>query len=147
MKELKGLLHTDLMQAMRAQNEIAREVTRSLIAAFDNERIAKGRDLTNDECVAVFKRAHKQRVEAAEQYRKIGANGHAEKEEAEAKIILAYLPQMIQPEEYEPYITKMILEAPEGTQITNMLMGHLKQKWGARIDMRAARAYIDSLKA
>ena len=57
---------------------------RMLIAALKNERIAKMRDLKEEETIAVLQRELKRRVEAAELYRKGEKQEMAEKEEREA---------------------------------------------------------------
>jgi len=93
---MQDKIRAELTEAMKARDAGKMSVLRGLIASFTNELIAKSRkpddNLTDDEVIAVIKRAVKQRKDSIEQFRKGGREDLAAKEEAELKILETYLP-------------------------------------------------------
>ena len=98
-------LKDELLVAMRAKDTVRLNVIRSLLAAFTNELVAKGRkpqeELTEEEALAVIKRAGKQRKDSIEQFRKGWREDLAATEETELSIIEGYLPAQMSREEIE----------------------------------------------
>ena len=80
-----------------------------LQAALKNEQIDKGRDLEDDEALAVISRAAKQRNEAIEQYDKAGRPELADKERGELEILSAYLPKQLGEAEIEAIVRETIV--------------------------------------
>jgi uncharacterized protein YqeY len=62
----------------------------------------------SDDELAVLRREHKRRLEAAAQFRGAGRGELADKEEAEAELIAAYLPGELSDEELEAIIAEAI---------------------------------------
>lgn len=92
-----------IKDAMRAKDELRKEVLRGILTAFVNELVAKRRTpqeiLGDDDCVAVLKRLVKQRKDSAEQFTTGGRPELAEKEMKELAIIEEFLPTMMSREE------------------------------------------------
>lgn len=88
-------IDADLIQAMRDKDELKRDTLRMVVSAFKNRRIELQEDLSEDEHVAMIRRAVKQRHEAAAEYTKGARAELADKEAAEAKILEVYLPQQL----------------------------------------------------
>ena len=90
-------MNDDLKEAMKARDALKISVLRMTLSEVKNARIDKGKDesLTEDEVVQVLRRAVKKREEAVEQYRPAGRADLADKEEQEAVILRAYLPQSL----------------------------------------------------
>ena len=84
--------------AMKAKDDLRVQTLRGALAAFTNELVAKSRkpteELDDKDAVVVLKRLSKQRKDSAEQFEKGNRPELAAKENAELKIIEAYLPQM-----------------------------------------------------
>jgi uncharacterized protein YqeY len=91
-------MNDDLKEAMKARDAFKISVLRMTLSEVKNARIEKGKDetLTEDEVVQVLRRAVKKREEAVEQYRPAGRADLADKEEQEAVILRAYLPQSLE---------------------------------------------------
>lgn len=85
-----------IKDAMRAKDELRKEVLRGILTAFVNELVAHRRTpqemLEDDGCFSVLKRLVKQRKDAAEQFEKGGRPELAEKENKELLIIEEFLP-------------------------------------------------------
>ena len=92
-----------IKDAMRAKDELRKEVLRGILTAFVNELVAKRRTpqeiLGDDDCVAVLKRLVKQRKDSAEQFTSGGRPELAEKEIKELAIIEEFLPALMPREE------------------------------------------------
>lgn len=84
-----------MRDAMRARDEQRTLTLRSAMAAAHNQRIAKGRDLTDDEVIEVLGRQVKQRRESIAMFRDAGREAMAAAEEAEAAILAEFLPQQL----------------------------------------------------
>ena len=61
-------LQADLKDAMRGGDTVARDSLRMCIAALKNQRIENGKDLSEDEALAVVAKQVKTRQESLEQY-------------------------------------------------------------------------------
>lgn len=89
-------IDTQIPEAMRAKDSARLSALRNLKAAFANELLALRRatteTLTDDEALAVIRRLVKQRKDSIEQFRKGGREEMAKEEEAESKILEAFLP-------------------------------------------------------
>jgi len=112
----------ELAEAMKSKEEgreLLVSVLRMIKAAVKNAEIAKrgtGKELTNDDVVAVLSSMVKQRRESVEQYSNVNRKDLADKETREVEIIQKYLPQQLTPEELESLIRSSI----EETGVTGM---------------------------
>ena len=88
-------VESDLTAAMKAQDREKVSTLRLLLAELKNERIKRRADLDEAAFVAVTRRAIRQREEAAEQYRSGGRPELADREDREAALLAAYLPQQV----------------------------------------------------
>ncbi len=101
------MLHLQIKEqikdAMRAKDELRKEVLRGILTAFVNELVATRRTpqeiLEDEHCFAVLKRLVKQRKDSAEQFEKGGRPELAEKEKKELLIIEEFLPKNMSREE------------------------------------------------
>src|SRR4029079_11019900 len=95
---LHETIKKQIIDAMRAKDEVKLTTLRGLSAAFSNELIAKGSPenfLPDESTLVLIKRSVKQHKDSIEQFEKGGRNDLVEKEKAELKILETYLPQMM----------------------------------------------------
>jgi uncharacterized protein YqeY len=99
---LQEQLTAQLKDAMRARDTLRTSVIRSMLAAFTNELVAKGRKpqgtLADDEAIAVIRRLAKQRTESIEQFKRGNRPDLADKEAAEFAMLETYLPAQMDEE-------------------------------------------------
>jgi len=100
----------DLVAAMKAHEELKLSVLRMMKAALVNKRIELGKALENAEAMTVLRTLVKQRHESVEAYRKGGRNDLADKEEAEIKIVEAYLPAAASDVEIDAAVAEAMAE-------------------------------------
>jgi uncharacterized protein len=102
---LQTQIREDLKTAMKARDQVRVDTLRGAITAFTNELVAKGKKPTEEiadaDAITVLKRLAKQRKDSIEQFTKGGRQELADKENAELKVIEAYLPQTASREDIE----------------------------------------------
>lgn len=100
---LQAQIKEEIKNAMRAKNELRKEVLRGILTAFVNELVAMRRTpqetLEDDAALIVLKRLLKQRKDSFVQFTSGGRPELAEKEAAEMKIIEEFLPATMSREE------------------------------------------------
>jgi uncharacterized protein len=117
---LSDNIQKQIGDAMKARDEVRLSTLRMLSSALNYEKIAKQRDLSDEEELAVVKREAKKRLDAIEAY------GNAEgkhlnqqvqtveerkkKEEEELAILKEYLPEEIADDELEKYVEEAIAQ-------------------------------------
>ena len=135
----------DLRAALKAQHRQRLAVLRLLKAAIDRERIDSGREPDDAGVVAVLRRAHRQRQEAAKMLADGGAQADSERELAEAAIIDEYLPQMMGEDEIAGHVDAAIEQAgAAGPADMGKVMGLLKQQLAGRADMKQVSETVRS---
>lgn len=122
---------------MRNKDTLKLEVLRGLKSLATHELTTHGKtpqdELTDEEMLALVRRAVKQRKDAAEQFRSGGRVDLAEKEEAELVILEVYLPQLMSKDEIRPVVEKKAgeLGATDKSSMGKLIgavMGELKGK-------------------
>jgi uncharacterized protein len=145
-------LKKSIPDAMRAHDAVRLQTLRSLVTAMTNEVVAKKRKpdefLTDEEALAVLKRAANQRKDSIEQFTKGGRPELAEPEQAELAIIESFLPSMMSREEIETIVKAKMAEMgistkAEAGKFTGTLMKELK----GQADGADVKAVVDSLLA
>ncbi|HEX2254328.1 MAG TPA: GatB/YqeY domain-containing protein [Thermoanaerobaculia bacterium] len=135
-------IETDLKQALKAGDKERLSTLRMLLTEINNERIRHGGEVDETGFVAVVRKAIKQRHEAAEQFRKGGREESAAKEEREAAVLGAYLPQQASDEE----IRAAIVELCDAEDLTGKAaIGRLMQQMLARFGTRADGATVNRI--
>ncbi len=105
----------DLVAALKAQEALKLSVLRMMKAALMNKKVELGKAVDDPEAVAVLRTLAKQRRESVEAFRKGGRDDLADKEEAEIKIVEAYLPAAASEEEIDAAVAAAIAETGAST--------------------------------
>lgn len=97
-EQLEAQLGEDMKSAMRAKDQLRLDAVRSIRAALTTEKTSAANQgsLTDAQGVAVLQRLKKQRLEAAEIFRKQDRSDLAEVEEAQLAVIQGYLPAALE---------------------------------------------------
>ena len=103
-------IQTDLVAAMKAHDEARLSAVRMIKAALKKHEIDAMKPLDEATEQQVLKSLVKQRIDAAEMFRKGGREELAAKEEAERKLIESYLPAGASAEEVDAAIEAAIVE-------------------------------------
>ena len=130
-------LESAMRDSMRARDEQRTVTLRMAMAAAHNQRIARGRDLTDEEVVDVVVRQVKQRRESIELYRAGGREDRAAEEEAEAAILAEFLPEQMGEDEVESLVRAAVAETgASGPGDLGRVMGRVSPQTKGRADGR-----------
>lgn len=128
-------IKNDIKEAMRAHDPIRLDTLRGLSAAFTNELVKKAgaTSLSDEEVIAIIRRAVKQRRDSIEQFEKGGRKDLADKEKAELAILESYLPKLMSREEIEKFVKEkitggMAFDKKKAGQFMGAVMKELKGK-------------------
>jgi len=134
---LQSRLEAAARDAMRARDERRTTTLRMALAAAHNQRIARGRELTDEEVTEVIGREVKQRRESIEIYRGAGREDRAASEEAEVAILAEFLPEQLSDVEIETLARAAIGETDaSGPADIGKVMGRVTPETKGRADGR-----------
>ncbi len=144
-------IHEDIKagikDAMKAKDEVRLRTLRSLTTAMTNEVVAKKRKpdefLTDEEALAVLKRASNQRKDSIEQFTKGGRPELAEPEALELSVIESFLPAQMSREQIEVVVKAKRAELPDAN--VGMLTGAVMKELKGQADGALVKEIIDSL--
>ena len=103
-------IQKDLVEAMRAKDELRLSVLRGIKSAMKLKEVEKIRALEEPECIQILQTLVKQRKESIEQFTKGNRPELAAKETKELAIIESYLPPGASEAEMDAAITRAIAE-------------------------------------
>lgn len=103
MAQIQTQIREELVKAMKSKSEPRLTVMRGLVTAFTNELVALKRtpqsELSDEEALAVIRRAVKQRKDSVEQFEQGKRHDLAQAEREELVILQVFVPQMMSKEE------------------------------------------------
>lgn len=128
-------MRSDMVAAMKAKDELRLTVLRGLLTLVTQELTATKRTprdtLSDDDMLALMRRALKQRREAAAQFRTGGRDDLAEREDAEASVLESYLPAQLSEDEVRAVVLRLkeehgITDKTAAGKLTGAVMSELK---------------------
>ena len=143
-------IKSSIPDAMRAKDEVRLRTVRSLVTMMTNEVVAKKRKpdefLTDEEALAVLKRAANQRKDSIEQFTQAGRPELAEPELAELAIINSYLPTLMSRDEIAKVVAEKLAElGPIDKSGAGKFMGLIMKELAGKADGPDVKAVIDEL--
>lgn len=128
---LKTQTEENIKQSLKAGQKEELSALRMLLAAVKNEEIAKQREATDEDVIAVVQRQIKQRKESAEIYEKAGREELSSKERAEIEVLSKFLPQQLSEDELRNVVQEVISTLPENEKnnfgkVMGMVMAKVK---------------------
>jgi uncharacterized protein len=100
----------DMVAAMKSREEARLSALRMIKAALMKAKVDSPKPLDEAAEMQILKQLIKQRIDAADMFRKAGRNEQADKEEAERALIEAYLPATASEAELDAAIEASISE-------------------------------------
>ncbi|MDT2808092.1 GatB/YqeY domain-containing protein [Vagococcus lutrae] len=143
---LLAILNNDIKQAMREKDKETLGVLRLMKAAIQNAGIESGRELTEEEELAIVIKEAKQRRDSLKEFEAAGRDDLVEKGHHELSIVERYLPEQLSEDE----LTEMIEKTMKEANITSMkefgkLMGILMPKVKGKADGNQVNQIVKSL--
>ena len=136
-------INEDLKSAMKSGDKTALSVLRMLKSDFKYKQIELGRDLAEDDMLAVLASSAKKRRDAIEGFEKGGRSDLVAKEKAELEVLNGYLPQQMSAEELEKIVAEVIAETGASTpKDIGLVMKQLMPKVKGRTDGRKVNEVV-----
>ena len=145
---LEQQIQNDIMEAMKAKDQVRLNAVRSVKSAILLAKTAEGAsgELTDGDIVKLIQKLAKQRKEAAEQYVAAGRQELADNELAEADVLAAYLPKQLSPAELEAKLREIIAEVgASAPSDMGKVMGVATKRLAGLADGKAISAVVRSL--
>jgi uncharacterized protein len=139
-------IQKDMVEAMKAKDELRLNTVRMIKTALKKHEVDSMKPLDEATEMQVMNTLMKQRREAADLYRKGGRSDLADKEEAELKLVEAYLPSAPTEDELSAAIDAALAEtgATEAKQMGIVMKAAQAKLAGKRIDGRALSEKVKS---
>ena len=131
MSALLQRVQADALAARKTQDKLRSLVLGTLLAEVKNRELEGTRALTDDDVVEVVRKAVKKRKEAVDAFTKGGRDELAAREAEEARLLEAYLPPAVDPEEIRQAVRAAIAA---GATAIGPLMGRVAPQFKGRAD-------------
>lgn len=143
---LKARLNDDIKSAMRARETIRLSTLRFLQAAIKSREIDSQTELNDNDIQSIIEKQVKQRRESIAAFEQAGRTEHAEKEQAELRILQEYLPAQANEQEIQATITAALEDAQtkgiQGPALMGAVMSAVRSKLAGRADMAAVAVQV-----
>lgn len=109
---LETQIQKDIMEAMKAKDQVRLSAVRSIKSAILLAKTAEGgsKELQDSDIIKLIQKLAKQRRESAEQYTAAGRKELADNELAEEAVLNSYLPKMLSEAEVEDRLKEIIAQ-------------------------------------
>ena len=147
---IQQTIKDQIKEAMRAKDSVKLNVVKGLSAAFTNELVKLGKmpqdELSDEDALAVIRRAVKQRKDSIDQFVSGGRPELAEDEKAELAVLETYLPAMMSKEDVMTIAkAKMAEMGAVDKSKAGMFMGTLMKDLKGKADGDVVKAVVDEL--
>lgn len=137
--ELTSRIRADLNQARKLRDKERTLVLSTVLADVRNQEIASEGELEEADVVQVLAKAIKQRRDAAEQMRAGGREDLAQREDAQADTLQAYLPAGLSEDEVRAMVREIVAG---GAVQMGAVMGQLMPRIRGRFDGKEANRIV-----
>jgi hypothetical protein len=137
-------LQEDMKQAQKSKDVLKLSTIRMIRSSVSYLQIEKGRELTDDEVLAVITKEAKQRRESIEAAKNVGRNDIAEQESSELDILKQYLPEQLSEAEVEAIVREVVAEVGAADlKDRGKVMGPIMQKTRGRGDGKMVSQIVE----
>ena len=128
-------IQSDIKEALKAKQSERLATLRLLLSEIKNEKIRAGKEVDDDAFARLVKKAVKQRQDSAEAFAQGGRAEMAAKEEREAEILAAYLPEQVGEDEIRRAVEEFVAaEGLSGMQGIGPVMKAMMARFGGAAD-------------
>jgi uncharacterized protein len=143
---LKDTITNDMKAAMKAGDSAKLGTIRMLLAAMKQREVDERITLSDTDIIAIVEKSIKQRRESIAQFTTGNRPDLVEKEEAELKVLAAYMPAQMSDAEIEAVVKAAVTEVSASGVTGNAAMGKVmaivKPKLAGKADMQAVSAKV-----
>lgn len=139
---LEKTLEADLLDAMKARDEIRVQVLRLVKAALKNQSIEVRHDLTPQQMLTVLQKEAKKRQDSISQYRDAGRTDLVKQEQAELEILEAYLPEQVSEEELRGAVKSAVAEVGKSPAAMGQVIAIVREQFNGAVDGATLAAMV-----
>nr|WP_315463471.1 GatB/YqeY domain-containing protein [uncultured Rhodoferax sp.] len=140
---LKDQITDDMKTAMRAKDSERLGTIRLLLSAMKQKEVDERVELDDAMVVAIVDKLIKQRKDSIDAFKKAERADLADKEEAELKVLQAYLPQRMSADEVLAEVKAIVAElGASGPSDMGKVMGVVKTKLAGKAEMGTVSAAV-----
>lgn len=140
---LKERITEDMKAAMRAKDTERLGAIRMLTAAIKQKEVDERVELDDAGVVGIVDKLLKQRKDSIDAFQKAGRQDLADKEQAEAAVLQAYLPARLSADEVAAEVKAIVAEVgAKGPADMGKVMGAAKQRLAGKADMGQVSAAV-----
>lgn len=140
--DIKPQLNEAMKQAMRANDDVARRTTRMALAAIKQAEVDKRTTLDDTAVIALLQKEIKNRREAIEEAKKANRADLVSDNEAEIKVLEAFLPKAMSTDELRSLAQQAIAETGASSQTD---MGKVMKALMPKVAGRAAGDQVSAV--
>ena len=132
-----------MFRAMKARQAEETAALRLALSALKSAAIDAGKDLSDEEAVAVLQREARKRREAEQAYREAGRTERADQEAYERSVLERYLPTALDPDELARLVDEAVAASgASGPKELGKVMGRLMPQVKGRADGNEVRRLV-----
>ncbi|MBP1930524.1 GatB/YqeY domain-containing protein [Ammoniphilus resinae] len=136
----------DMKQAMKDKDKLKLSVIRMVKSSIKNEEINQGKELSEDQVLALLNRELKQRRDSLQEFEKAGREDLAEQSRAEMEVLLAYLPKQLEESEIRQIVQETIEQVGAASKKDlGKVMGALMPKVRGKADGSLVNRIVQEL--
>jgi uncharacterized protein len=140
--DIKAQLNEAMKQAMRANDDVARRTTRMALAAIKQAEVDKRTTLDDATVISLVQKEIKNRREAIQESRQANRSDLVADNEAEIKVLEAFLPKAMSVEELRALAQAAVTETGASTQTD---MGRVMKALMPKVAGRAAGDQVSAV--
>ncbi len=138
-------IEEDLKAAMKAHDELRLSTLRLVRSAFKNKEIDSGKELSDQDAVAVMRTMLKQYKDALNDFTTAGRTDLAERQTKEIGIIEGYLPQQMGEAQVEEVCKSVIGEMNATLSDAGKVMGAVMKRLAGQADGAMVKQVVERL--
>lgn len=140
---LKERITEDMKAAMRAKDAERLGAIRMLTAAIKQKEVDERIELDDAGVIGIVDKLLKQRKDSIDAFQKAGRQDLADKEEAEVRVLSAYLPARLSADEIAAEVKAIVAEVgAKGPGDMGKVMGAVKARLAGKADMGQVSAAV-----
>ncbi|KAF9264202.1 GatB YqeY domain-containing protein [Marasmius fiardii PR-910] len=133
--DIRQVLTSRIKDALKSKNQIASTTLRSVLSQVNAaDKTSKAGPITSSVILGIMRKAHAQRVEAANTFTTNSRPDLAEKELKEAAILNEFLPPLLTPEQIDNHLHEILSTLPPDQQKSPKAVGAIFKIFYSKVD-------------
>lgn len=142
---IEGKIDNDIKEALKKREKVKLSTLRMLKSNLKNEKIAKKRELTEDEEVKVLNSYLKKLKDSLDLYKKSNRGDLVSQLEDEIKVVEAYLPPRLTSEEIKKIVLDVVDKIGKERKNMGLIMKEVMSKVSSRADGKVVKEIAEEI--